>query len=200
MKTELTRADILAPAAFEAVRVQKRAEVRAAMRPRRVEVGPFATFIFEQFSSIWLQVHEMLRIEKGGEAQIDDELAAYNSLIPKGNNLAATLMLEIAYAGLGRESLASSAASRTPSVSRSAIIPFRRWRTMTSNGRPKKARPPPSIFSAFPSPPNRSPLSLPAATRLICASATPTTGTAPFWAQRPAAPWPRISQREKIVN
>lgn len=100
MKTELTRADILAPAAFEAVRAQKRAEVRAAMRPRRVEVGPFATFIFEQFSSIWLQVHEMLRIENGGEAQIDDELAAYNSLIPKGNNLAATLMLEIADAGL----------------------------------------------------------------------------------------------------
>jgi hypothetical protein len=44
---------------------------------------------------MWLQVHEMLRIERGGEAQIDDELSAYNPLIPQGRELVATLMFEI---------------------------------------------------------------------------------------------------------
>ena len=37
---------------------------------RRVEVGPFATFYFENYATMWLQVQEMLRIEKGGEEQI----------------------------------------------------------------------------------------------------------------------------------
>jgi len=41
------------------------------------------------------QVHEMLAIEKGGEAQIPDELAAYNPLIPQGRELVATIMFEI---------------------------------------------------------------------------------------------------------
>ena len=44
---------------------------------------------------MWLQIHEMLYIEKGGEAQIVDELAAFNPLIPQGNELIATLMFEI---------------------------------------------------------------------------------------------------------
>ncbi len=44
---------------------------------------------------MWHQIHEMLYIEKGGEDQIADELAAYNPLVPKGDNLVATLMFEI---------------------------------------------------------------------------------------------------------
>jgi len=44
---------------------------------------------------MWMQVHEMLRIEKGGEDQIPDELRAYNSLIPQGQELVATVMFEI---------------------------------------------------------------------------------------------------------
>ena len=44
---------------------------------------------------MWLQVMEMLRIEKGGAEQIEGELAAYNPLIPQGDELIATLMLEI---------------------------------------------------------------------------------------------------------
>jgi len=62
---------------------------------RRVEVGPFATFYFENYTTMWLQVMEMLRIEKGGDEQIPGELAAYNPLIPQGSELIATLMLEI---------------------------------------------------------------------------------------------------------
>jgi hypothetical protein len=44
---------------------------------------------------MWHQVHEMLYIEKGGEAQIEDELRAYNPLIPQGSELVATVMFEI---------------------------------------------------------------------------------------------------------
>src|SRR3546814_12286545 len=44
---------------------------------------------------MWWQVHEMLRIEKGGEEQLKDELAAYNPMIPNGSELTCTLMFEI---------------------------------------------------------------------------------------------------------
>jgi hypothetical protein len=48
---------------------------------------------------MWLQVQEMLRIEKGGAEQLAGELEAYNPLIPQGDELIATLMLEIEDAG-----------------------------------------------------------------------------------------------------
>jgi hypothetical protein len=54
---------------------------------RRVDVGPFGSATFENYDLNWIQVHEMLFIEKGGEAQLDDELLAYNALVPKGNDL-----------------------------------------------------------------------------------------------------------------
>ena len=44
---------------------------------------------------MWLQVHEMVFIEKGGPEQVPSELAAYNPLIPKGSELTATFMIEI---------------------------------------------------------------------------------------------------------
>ena len=62
---------------------------------RRLEVGPVASFLFESYDSMWLQVQEMLYIERGGDAQIDDELAAYNPLIPRGDELVATVLFEI---------------------------------------------------------------------------------------------------------
>ncbi len=95
MKTEITRADILPLPVYETVRADKRAAVREAKRNRQIEVGPFATFTFENYDSMWLQIHEMLRTEKGGDAQLVDELAAYNPMVPKGRDLAATLMFEI---------------------------------------------------------------------------------------------------------
>jgi hypothetical protein len=45
---------------------------------------------------MWLQVQEMLRIEKGGEGQLADELAAYDPMVPKGSELTCTLLFEIA--------------------------------------------------------------------------------------------------------
>ena len=92
---EITRVELLAMADYAGIRKERRAEVSAIKQNRRVGVGPFATFYFENYDTMWIQVHEMLFIEKGGDAQIDDELAAYNPLIPKGKELVATLMFEI---------------------------------------------------------------------------------------------------------
>lgn len=91
----LTRADILPLDEYAKVRRQRRSEISEIKKRRRVEVGPFATFYFENFDTMWQQVQEMLYIEKGGEAQIEDELDAYNPLIPQGRELVATVMFEI---------------------------------------------------------------------------------------------------------
>ena len=94
-RLRLTRADILPLVEYAKIRRERRAEISEIKKRRRVEVGPFATFYFENFDTMWQQVQEMLYIEKGGEAQIEDELAAYNPLIPQGNELVATVMFEI---------------------------------------------------------------------------------------------------------
>jgi hypothetical protein len=94
-KRALTRADIIPPAEYAATRRERRRAISELKKRRRVEVGPFATFFFENYETMWQQVHEMLHVEKGGEAQIADELEAYNPMIPKGNELVATIMLEI---------------------------------------------------------------------------------------------------------
>lgn len=78
-------------------------QMRAAMRrniiafkvPRRIAVGPYATFYFENYTTMLQQIQEMLYIENGGTEQLADELAAYNPLIPQGRELTATLMFEI---------------------------------------------------------------------------------------------------------
>ena len=91
----LTRADIMDMADYAKVRKERRAAIMALKRDRRLAVGPFATFHFECFETMWMQVHEMLHIERGGEEQIAGELEAYNPLIPQGDALIATMMLEI---------------------------------------------------------------------------------------------------------
>lgn len=95
MKTTITRADILSLAEFEKVRKDKRAEIVTIKKNRRVGVGPFCTFYFENYATMWWQIHEMLFIEKGGEEQVADELAAYAPLVPKGSELVATFMIEV---------------------------------------------------------------------------------------------------------
>jgi hypothetical protein len=94
-KHALTAADILPWEEYAKARAQHRSRVSAIKRNRRVEVGPHVTFYFESFDTMWLQVQEMLHIEKGGAEQLKDELAAYNPLIPQGRELVATFMIEI---------------------------------------------------------------------------------------------------------
>ena len=76
-------------------RKEKQLSLTSIKKHRRMEVGPHAMFYFENYETMWFQVHEMLHIERGGDAQIPDELAAYNPLIPQGRELVATVMLEI---------------------------------------------------------------------------------------------------------
>jgi hypothetical protein len=92
---KIVPADLLSPEEYETRRKSLKQNLIPVKKQRRIEVGPFATFYFENYATMWLQVQEMLRIEKGGEAQIPGELDAYNPLIPQGEELIATLMLEI---------------------------------------------------------------------------------------------------------
>jgi hypothetical protein len=92
---KITPADILSDHDYAQKRASLRSEAIALKKHRRVEVGPFATFYFENYQTMWLQVMEMLRIEKGGAEQALGELEVYNPLIPQGDELIATLMLEI---------------------------------------------------------------------------------------------------------
>jgi hypothetical protein len=94
-KREITRADIVALDEYTRTRKERRVAAVAMKRLRRMEVGPFATFYFENFDTMLQQIQEMLYIEKGGDAQLVDELAAYNPLIPQGSELVATVMFEI---------------------------------------------------------------------------------------------------------
>ena len=78
---------------------QQRRELRKNIvefkKYRRISLGPYATFYFENYETMLAQVQEMLYIEKGGDEQLNDELNAYNPLIPNGKELIATLMFEI---------------------------------------------------------------------------------------------------------
>jgi hypothetical protein len=94
-KREITRGDIMPLPDYARIRGEQRKHVTAIKRLRRVAVGPFTTWHFENYETMWHQVHEMLFIEKGGEEQVADELRAYNPLIPKGLELVATVMIEI---------------------------------------------------------------------------------------------------------
>ena len=76
-------------------RPQFRARVLAHKQDRQVSIGPNATLYFEDRLTIQYQIQEMLRIERIFEAEgIEDELSAYNPLIPDGSNFKATFMLE----------------------------------------------------------------------------------------------------------
>src|ERR1700761_9262821 len=91
----ITPQDLLPLSEYDVRRKALKQDLIPIKRQRRIEVGPFATFYFENYATMWLQVQEMLRIEKGGAEQIAGELDAYNPLIPQGDELIATLMLEI---------------------------------------------------------------------------------------------------------
>ena len=89
------KSDILAPEVYEKNRRQMRKELVEFKKDRRVPLGPYATFYFECYETMLAQVQEMLHIEKGGDEQLNDELTAYNPLIPNGKELVTTLMFEI---------------------------------------------------------------------------------------------------------
>ena len=91
----VTELDIVSFEQYSKNRKKLRSELISFKKNRRISLGPYATFYFECYETMLAQIQEMLYIEKGGREQIEDELRAYNPLIPNGNELVATLMFEI---------------------------------------------------------------------------------------------------------
>ena len=87
--------DVLPAEVYARERDARRRALIPVKRNRRIEVGPFVTFYFENFGTMLAQVQEMLHIERGGESQMEGELETYNPLIPQGSELIATMMIEI---------------------------------------------------------------------------------------------------------
>ena len=106
-KRVITPGDLMPMEAYGKIRRDHRKSLIATKSKRRLHVGPFITFHFENYDTMWAQVQEMLYIEKGGEEQIADELEAYNPLIPQGRELVATMLIEIEDEGRRRRTLAT---------------------------------------------------------------------------------------------
>ena len=80
---------------YSTIRDNFRAEVMAHKKLRQIQLGEHLRLLFEDRMTMQYQVQEMLRIEKVFEAAgIQEELDAYNPLIPDGQNLKATMMVE----------------------------------------------------------------------------------------------------------
>jgi hypothetical protein len=81
---------------YEKVREDRRRAVIALKRERRVTVGRYLSFVFENRDTVWFQIQEMIRAERIVDAgKIADELAVYNALLPRPGELAATMFIEI---------------------------------------------------------------------------------------------------------
>ena len=80
---------------YKAKRKNLRNEMLLKKKNRRVDIGPYVTLYFENRDTIIHQINEMVYIENGGDDQIKEEINAYKSLIPEGNELVATVMVEI---------------------------------------------------------------------------------------------------------
>ncbi len=103
---QIAAADIMPMADYGKIRKQRRQDMAALKKNRRLSVGPDTTFHFECYETMLHQVHEMLYIERGGAEQLVEELAAYNPLVPNGRELVATFMIEIEDEGRRRKTLA----------------------------------------------------------------------------------------------
>jgi len=81
---------------YERVRHARRQPVIALKAERRMAVGRYRSFVFENHETVWFQIHEMIRAERIVDAaKIADELTAYNGLLPRSGQLAATMVIEI---------------------------------------------------------------------------------------------------------
>ena len=104
---KLTRDDLYSLEKYAQARPDFRKRVLAHKKSRHVPVGPNATLYFEDALTVQYQIQEMLRIERIFEAEgIEDELGAYNPLIPDGSNWKATFMVEFPDADERRVQLA----------------------------------------------------------------------------------------------
>ena len=92
----LTASDLWPLPVYEGVRQQFRAEVIEAKKSRRVTVGPYMTFIFENRLTVKFQIQEILRIERIVEpGQVNQEVEGFNTMLPDAGELSATLLIEL---------------------------------------------------------------------------------------------------------
>jgi len=92
---KISRDSLMTLEAYAKARKEFRAQVLAHKKPRTIRLGEHVTLIFEDALTIRYQIQEMLRVEKIFEEEgIQDELDAYNPLIPDGRNFKATMMIE----------------------------------------------------------------------------------------------------------
>jgi len=92
----LETAEILNLVEYEKIREARRDEIIELKRPRRVQVGRYLTFVFENRATVWFQIQEMVRAERlVDEAKIAEEVDVYNGLLPRAGELSATMLIEI---------------------------------------------------------------------------------------------------------
>ena len=92
----LETSEILDLVEYERVRETRRREIIELKKPRRVSVGRYLTFVFENRETVWFQVQEMVRAERiVDDAKIAEEVEVYNALLPGPGELAATMLIEI---------------------------------------------------------------------------------------------------------
>ena len=91
----IEKSDILSRDEYKIKRKSLREKMVSRKKYRRVDIGPYVTIYFENKDTIVHQINEMVYIEDGGEEQINDEILAYKSLVPNGQELVATVMIEI---------------------------------------------------------------------------------------------------------
>jgi hypothetical protein len=95
--TRITRDSLMTLEAYARARTEYRARVMAHKKNRTLHLGDHVTLIFEDELTVRYQIQEMLRVERVfEEAGIQDELDAYNPLVPDGSNWKATMMIEYA--------------------------------------------------------------------------------------------------------
>ena len=91
---ELTSKNLLSLEDYEKGREQIKSDLLVHKKNRSITIGENILLLFEDFDTIKYQVHEMLRIEKiSKESDINEEISAYTSLIPDGDNLKATMLI-----------------------------------------------------------------------------------------------------------
>jgi Protein of unknown function (DUF3501) len=82
---------------YEKVREDRRRRVIALKQKRRVEVGPYLSFVFENRETLLFQIQEMCRAERIiDDARVQEEIDVYSALLPRPGELSATLFIEIA--------------------------------------------------------------------------------------------------------
>lgn len=95
MMTQITRDSLLTLEDYAKIRKQKRTEIIAHKKSRKIKLGEHITLIFEDEITIRYQIQEMLHIERiFQENEIIHELETYLPLVPDGTNWKATMMIE----------------------------------------------------------------------------------------------------------